>query len=106
MKLGFIGVGNMGNPMAANLIKAGHSLQVFDLRRESAANLLEAGAAWVNSPKEAATGAEATFLSLPMPADVERVVLAEDGALAGTKSGVIFDMSTNSPTVVRSLCEK
>ncbi len=107
MKLGFIGVGNMGNPMAANLIKAGHSLQVFDIRRESAANLLEAGADWANSPKEAATGAEATFLSLPMPADVERVVLADNGALAGTKSGgVIFDMSTNSPTIVRSLCEK
>lgn len=107
MKLGFIGVGNMGNPMATNLVKAGHSLQVFDIRRESAANLLEAGAVWANSPKEAATGAEATFLSLPMPADVERVVLADDGALAGTKSGdAIFDMSTNSPTVVRSLCDK
>jgi 3-hydroxyisobutyrate dehydrogenase len=107
MKLGFIGVGNMGNPMAANLVTAGHSLQVFDIRRESAANLLEAGATWANSPKEAATGVEATFLSLPMPADVERVVLADDGVLAGTKSGgAIFDMSTNSPTVVRSLCDK
>ena len=107
MKLGFIGVGNMGNPMAANLVKAGHSLQVFDIRRESAANLLEAGATWANSPKDAATGAEATFMSLPMPADVERVTLADDGVLAGTQSGgAIFDMSTNSPTVVRNLCEK
>lgn len=107
MKLGFIGVGNMGNPMAANLVKAGHSLQVFDIRRESAANLLEGGATWANSPKKAATGVEATFLSLPMPADVERVVLADDGVLAGSASGgAIFDMSTNSPTVVRSLCEK
>lgn len=107
MKLGFVGVGNMGNPMAMNLVKAGHSLQVFDIRKESAANLLEAGATWANSPKEAATGAEATFLSLPMPADVERVVLADDGVLAGTKSGgAIFDMSTNSPSVVRDLCAK
>jgi 3-hydroxyisobutyrate dehydrogenase len=107
MKLGFIGVGNMGNPMAANLVKAGHSLQVFDIRRESAANLLEAGATWASSPKDAATGAEATFMSLPMPADVERVTLADDGVLAGTQSGsAIFDMSTNSPTVVRNLCEK
>ncbi|MBI3250172.1 MAG: NAD(P)-dependent oxidoreductase [Deltaproteobacteria bacterium] len=107
MKLGFVGVGNMGNPMAMNLVKAGHSLQVFDIRKESAANLLEAGATWANSPKEAATGAEATFLSLPMPADVERVVLANDGVLAGTKSGgAIFDMSTNSPSVVRDLCAK
>lgn len=107
MKLGFIGVGNMGNPMATNLVKAGHSLQVFDIRRESAANLLAGGATWANNPKEAATGVEATFLSLPMPADVERVVLTDDGVLAGSASGsAIFDMSTNSPTVVRNLCDK
>jgi len=107
MRLGFVGVGNMGNPMAMNLVKAGHALQVFDIRKEAATNLLDAGAVWANSPKEAATGVEATFLSLPMPADVERVVLSEDGVLAATKSGgVIFDMSTNSPTVVRSLCDK
>jgi 3-hydroxyisobutyrate dehydrogenase-like beta-hydroxyacid dehydrogenase len=107
MKLGFIGVGNMGNPMAMNLIKAGHSLQVNDIKREAAANLLEAGATWVNTPKEVAAGAVATFLSLPMPADVEKVVLAEGGVLAGTPSGgIIVDMSTNSPTVVRALAEK
>jgi len=107
MKFGFIGVGNMGNPMALNLVKAGHSLLVHDIRREAAANLEEAGATWVNSPKEAATGVEATFLSLPMPADVERVVLAENGVLAGMRGGgTIIDMSTNSPTVVRGLAEK
>jgi 3-hydroxyisobutyrate dehydrogenase len=107
MKFGFIGVGNMGNPMALNLVKAGHSLLVHDIKREAAANLEEAGATWVNSPKEAATGVEATFLSLPMPADVERVVLAENGVLASMRSGgTIIDMSTNSPTVVRSLAEK
>lgn len=107
MKLGFIGVGNMGNPMALNLLKAGHSLQIHDLRREAAANLEEAGATWVNSPKEAATGADVAFLSLPMPADVERVVLADSGVLAGMqRGGTIIDMSTNSPTVVRSLAKK
>ena len=107
MKVGFIGVGNMGNPMAANLQKAGHALQVHDIKREAAQNLLDAGATWVNSPKEAATGVDYVFLSLPMPADVERVVLSEDGVLAAMKSGgIIVDMSTNSPTVVRSLSEK
>jgi 3-hydroxyisobutyrate dehydrogenase len=107
MKFGFIGVGNMGNPMALNLVKAGHSLLVHDIKREAAANLEEARATWVNSPKEAATGVEATFLSLPMPADVERVVLADNGVLAGLRSGgTIIDMSTNSPSVVRSLAEK
>lgn len=107
MKLGFIGVGNMGNPMAANLQKAGHALQVHDIKREAAQNLLDAGATWVNSPKEAASGVDYVFLSLPMPADVERVVLSEDGVLAAMKNGgIIVDMSTNSPTVVRNLSEK
>jgi 3-hydroxyisobutyrate dehydrogenase len=107
MKLGFIGLGNMGNPMALNLLKAGHSLQVCDLRREAAANLEEAGATWTNSAQEAATGVEFVFLSLPMPTDVERVVSADTGVLAGMKAGgTIVDMSTNSPTVVRTLAEK
>ncbi len=107
MKLGFIGLGNMGNPMATNLLKAGHSLQIHDLRREVAVALEEAGAVWSPSPKEVALGVEAVFLSLPMPADVERVVLAENGILAGMHSGgTIIDMSTNSPTTVRSLAEQ
>lgn len=107
MKVGFIGVGNMGNPMALNLSKAGHALLVYDIRRESAKNLEEAGATWINSPKEAATGVDFVFLSLPMPQDVERVVLADNGVLAGMKSGgTIVDMSTNSPTVVRNLAEQ
>ena len=107
MKVGFIGVGNMGNPMAANLQKAGHTLQVYDIKREAAQNLLDAGATWVNSPKEAATGVSTVFLSLPMPADVERVVLSDNGVLTAMNSGgIIVDMSTNSPSVVRSLAEK
>ena len=81
MKLGFVGVGNMGNPMALNLLKAGHALQVYDIKQEAASNLLEDGAAWVESPKAAATGVEAICLSLPMPAHVEEVVLADNGAL-------------------------
>ena len=52
MKVGFIGLGNMGNPMAGNLIKAGHQLTVHDLRREAATNLLEMGAEWADTPRE------------------------------------------------------
>ena len=104
MKIGFIGTGNMGNPMAANLIKAGHQLTVHDLRREAATNLLEMGADWADSPKEAVPGNEAVFTSLPVPRDVEAVVLGENGTLAAAASGsVFFDLSTNSPTVVRRL---
>ena len=107
MKFAFIGVGNMGNLMALNLMKAGHSLQVHDIRREATKNLEGAGAAWADSPKDAATGVDAALLSLPVPADVESVVLADNGLLASMQSGMtIIDMSTNSPTVVRSLAAK
>ena len=81
MKLGFIGTGNMGNPMAANLIKAGHQLTVHDLRREAAINLLEMGAEWADSPKEAGPGNEVVLTSLPVPRDVEAVVQGENGIL-------------------------
>ena len=104
MKLGFIGTGNMGNPMAANLIRAGHQVTVHDLRREAATNLLEMGAEWADSPREAVPGNEAVLTSLPVPRDVEAVVLGENGILEGAASGsVVFDLSTNSPTVVRRL---
>lgn len=107
MKLGFVGVGNMGNNMAMNLVRAGHTVQVNDLRREAATNLEEAGAVWGDNPKDAATGAAYTFLSLPMPKDVEHVILAENGVLAGSQNGsTIVDMSTNSPTTVKSLAAK
>jgi len=104
MKIGFIGTGNMGNPMAANLIKAGHQLTVHDLRREAATNLLEMGANWADSPREVVPGNEAVFTSLPVPRDVEAVVLGENGILESASSGsVFFDLSTNSPTMVRQL---
>jgi len=106
MKIGFIGTGNMGNPMAANLVKAGHQLTVHDLRREAATNLLEMGANWADSPKETVPGNEVVFTSLPVPRDVEAVVLGENGILEGASSGsVFFDLSTNSPTMVRRLHE-
>ena len=106
MKIGFIGTGNMGNPMAANLIRAGHQLTVHDLRREAATNLLEMGAEWADSPREAVPGNDAVLTSLPVPRDVEAVVLGEGGILEGAGSGsIVFDLSTNSPTVVRRLHE-
>ena len=107
MKVGFIGTGNMGNPMAANLVKAGHQLTVHDLRREAATNLLEMGAQWADSPKEAALGSEAVFTSLPVPRDVEAAVLGENGILEGAAEGTVYvDLSTNSPTVIRRLYQE
>lgn len=104
MKIGFIGTGNMGNPMATNLIRAGHQLTVHDLRRQATTNLLELGATWADTPRDAVSGNELVFTSLPVPRDVEAVVLGEKGILEGAARGLVYaDLSTNSPTVVRRL---
>ena len=104
MKGGFIGCGNMGNPMASNLIKAGHQLTVHDLRRDAATNLLEAGASWADTPTDAVGGNDVVFTSLPVPRDVEAVVLGENGVMEGSSSTTIYmDLSTNSPTMMRRI---
>ncbi len=104
MKVGFIGCGNMGNPMASNLIKAGHKLTVHDLRREAATNLLEAGATWADTPKDTVPGNDVVFTSLPVPRDVEAVVLGENGILEGSGPNTVYmDLSTNSPTAIRRI---
>ena len=104
MKVGFIGTGNMGNPMAANLVRAGHQVTVHDLRRQAATNLLEMGASWADSPAEAVRGNEIIFTSLPTPRDVEAVALGEEGILQEASPGTIYvDLSTNSPTVIRRI---
>jgi 3-hydroxyisobutyrate dehydrogenase len=104
MNIGFIGTGNMGNPMAINLLKAGHRLTVHDLKREPAANLLEMGAAWADTPRDTVPGSEVVFTSLPVPRDVEAVVLGENGILeAATPGSLYVDLSTTSPTVIRHI---
>ncbi len=104
MRIGFIGLGNMGGPMALNLIKAGHTLVVYDVRRESATPHLEAGATWADGPKDVARAGELILTSLPGPAEVEAVALGPGGILEGAQPGSIYaDLSTNSPTVMRKI---
>lgn len=66
MNIGFIGLGNMGMGMASNILKAGYSLTVHDLRREIAKPLLDKGASWAESPKALAKVSEIVFTSLPL----------------------------------------
>src|SRR5258707_9110580 len=104
MKIGFIGLGMMGSGMAANLQKAGHDLVVHDLRRAAAEPYLAAGAAWADNPRAVAEAAEVVFTSLPGPPEVEGVALGENGLLSGMSRGkAYFDLSTNSPTMVRKI---
>jgi 3-hydroxyisobutyrate dehydrogenase len=104
MRIGFIGLGNMGGPMALNLIKAGHELIVHDIRREAAAPHLAAGAKWADSAAAVARQSQIVLTSLPGPKEVEEVVLGESGLCGAMAAGSIYaDLSTNSPTVIRRL---
>src|SRR5713226_4882198 len=104
MRIGFIGLGNMGGPMALNLIKAGHTLIVSDVRREAAAPHLERGAKWADLPAGLARASELILTSLPGPKEVEAVALGPDGIIQGAVAGTVYaDLSTGSPTVLRKL---
>ena len=104
MKIGFIGLGMMGSGMAANLQKAGHDLVVHDLRRAAAEPYVAKGAQWADTPRAVAEAAEVVFTSLPGPPEVEEVALGDNGLLSGMSRGkAYFDLSTNSPTVVRRI---
>ena len=104
MKVGFIGLGTMGQHMALNLLQAGHELVVHDIRREAAAPHLAAGAAWADTPAQAAAAVGVVFTSLPGPAEVETVALGDGGLSQGMSGGAVwFDLTTNAPALVRRL---
>ena len=104
MRIAFIGLGNMGRHMAANLQKAGHDLIVHDARREAADAHVANGAQWAASAAEAAQGAELILTSLPGPRQVEDVALGEGGILQGAAKGAVYaDLSTSSPTLIRRI---
>ena len=106
MNIGFIGIGQMGQPMSNRILEAGYSLTVHDLKKEAAIPLLEKGAKWGNTPKEVAKSCQVVFSSLPTPQSVEEVVYGDNGLRTGWKDGDIYvDMSTNSPSTIRKIAE-
>ncbi len=98
----FIGVGNMGNPMAANLVKAGYDVSVFDVSRAKADNLIALGATWVDSLAEGAAHADVVMASLPGPMQVREVMLGEHGVLAHVKVGATVIDTSNRAVEWRS----
>ncbi len=105
MRVGFIGLGTMGASMALNARTRGkYEMAVHDLRRDAAKPHLEAGCTWADSPAAAVRDADVLLTSLPGPRDVEAVA---EGVIQALKPGAAwFDLSTNSPSVVRKLHER
>jgi 3-hydroxyisobutyrate dehydrogenase len=104
MKVGFVGLGNIGRPMAKHLARGGHDLTVFDLHRDAAEELLAMGASWSDGLAGVARSSEVVFTSLPGPRDVEEALLGEGGILSGAGKGTtVFDLSTIDPESVRRI---
>lgn len=102
MKIGFIGTGNIGAPIAGQLLKAGHGLVVHDVRRANAEPLLAAGAAWADTPAALAADCEVVATCLPGPLQMEQVCLGPEGIIAALRPGALYiDHTTNSPELVR-----
>jgi len=103
-KIGFIGLGIMGKPMAMNLLKAGHSLTVYDIRPEPVEEVVAAGAKACKSAKDVAAQSEIVITMLPNSPDVKKAVLGKDGVLEGAKPGLILiDMSSIAPLVSKEV---
>jgi len=107
MKLGFIGLGIMGKPMSKNLLKAGHSLVVYDINAAAVADVVAAGAEAAASPKEVAEKARIVITMLPNSPHVKEVVLGAGGLLEGAKAGdIIIDMSSIAPLAAQQVAAK
>ncbi len=102
--LAFVGVGNMGNPMAANLIAAGYPLRVFDTVAARCDNLVASGAVRATSIADAVASASVVLLSLPGPPQVEAVMLGPGGVLASAARGTrVIDTSTSSGPLLQRI---
>ncbi|MFC5590895.1 2-hydroxy-3-oxopropionate reductase [Sporosarcina soli] len=103
-KIGFIGLGIMGKPMALNLLSKGYELTVNDLNKEAVQALVDAGATAADSAKEVGANSDVIITMLPASHHVQQVVLSENGVLSGAKKGsVIIDMSSISPVVSQEI---
>jgi 3-hydroxyisobutyrate dehydrogenase-like beta-hydroxyacid dehydrogenase len=106
MKIGFIGLGTMGGRMATSLRAAGHQLYVNDIRPAQLTPHVSAGAVAKPTARDVGAAADVVFTSLPGPAEFTDVTLGANGLIHGMKGdAVLFDMTTNSPTTIRSVHE-
>ena len=105
-RIGFIGLGIMGRPMAKHLVDAGYEVTVWNRTASKAADLVKAGARLGSSPKDVASRSEITITIVADTPDVREVILAPDGVIEGAKPGtVVIDMSTISPIATREIAD-
>jgi 2-hydroxy-3-oxopropionate reductase len=104
-KIGFVGLGIMGKPMSKNLLKAGYSLVVYDVRKEPVDELANSGAVPAQSGKEVAAASDIIITMLPNSPDVKAAVLGENGILSGMRPGsILIDMSSIAPLASQEIC--
>jgi len=103
-RIGFIGLGVMGLPMASNLLKKGYVLTVYDVVTEKARILVERGAKLASSPRDAATDNDIVMTMLPSSPDVEQAFMGPDGILEGIREGAVYvDLSSIDPVTTRRI---
>jgi 3-hydroxyisobutyrate dehydrogenase len=104
MRVGFIGLGNMGAPLAGFVLGGGYTLAVHDLRREVAAPLVQRGAVWAAAPRDVAAQSDVVCVCVPGPPEMRTVMLGHAGIVEGLKPGaVVIDHTTNAPSLVREI---
>ncbi len=105
-RVGWIGTGVMGRSMCQHVLSKGYAATVYNRSKEKAKALLDAGAAWGDSPRAVAERSDIVFAIVGFPRDVREVFLGRDGALAGIKAGgVLVDMTTSEPSLAREIHE-
>jgi 3-hydroxyisobutyrate dehydrogenase len=107
LRIGFIGIGNMGKLMSINLLKAGYELTIYDIKKEAMEIPLNLGAKAAKNPKEVIQASDLVLTSLPTPEALEKVVLGEEGLLDGAQKGdILIDTSTVSPSTIKKIGTK
>lgn len=107
MKIGFVGIGQIGAPMCRNLIKRKQDVIIFTRRPAAGADMISLGAEAAGSVKELAASCDVVFTCLPGPPEIEEVVLGPHGIAAGANPGLTYiDLSTNSPSLARGLASE
>lgn len=107
MKVGFIGLGNVGGKLAGSLQRNGYDVSLHDLDKSAAQSFLDNGASWAESPKELAENVDLIFTCLPSPTACSQVMEAENGVIAGLSEGKIWlEMSTTDESEIKRLAKR